>query len=195
LPLVAGSALAASAPTSTAFDDAKFTFKFEYEPSWIPSIQPEGESITFALSEGEVFISASRDPNPKHLKTRADLADDQIASWKRREGLVFSKLERVESTLGGVAATRIEGTAREFDEEIPYRLEQYIVEREGHLYVVKYSGLYDSSLPYWDDFQKLLRSFRFRNGPPVANLPPPSSFRPPPATPRQTSGSSGAEPD
>ena len=149
-------------PKESAFENPKFSFGFTFDPAWIPSVQPDGESITFALSEGEVFISAQRDPNPKHLKTRQDFADDQIASWKRREGLVFAKLERAETTLGNLPATKIEGTAKEYDEEFPYKLEQYVVQREGRLYVVKYAGLYDPSLLYWDGYQRLVRSFKFR---------------------------------
>src|SRR5262245_34879679 len=118
-------------PENTPFDNPKFSFAFSYDSNWIPSVQAEGESITFALSEGEVFISAQRDPNLRHLKTRVALADEQIASWKRREGLVFSKLDRTETTLGGsIAATKIEGTAKEYDEDFPYKLETYVVERD-----------------------------------------------------------------
>jgi hypothetical protein len=159
----AGAAPAASG-AAQPFENAKFSFAFGYDAGWIPSVQTEGESVTFALSEGEVHIAAQRDPNPKHVKTRQDLADDAIASWKKREGLVFSVLERKESTLGNLPATRIEGTAKEYDEEYPYKLEQYVVEKDGRLYVVKYSGLYDPSQPYWEGFQRLVRSFKFRDG-------------------------------
>lgn len=184
--LAAGPASQTSGATS--FEDAKFSFAFSYDSSWIPSVQAEGESITFALSEGEVFISASRDPNTRHLKTRDAYADDQINSWKRREGLVFSKLERKETTLGNLPATKIEGTAKEYDEDYPFKLEQYVVERNGRLYVVKFSGLYDPSLPYWDGFQRMVRSFRFRDAGTTASAAPTATPRrkAPAATPAPT---------
>ena len=151
------------APAVTSFGDPKFSFAFEYDSAWIPSVQADGESITFALSEGEVFISAARDANTRHFKTRAEFADDQIANWKRRDGLVFSKLDRTETTLGSLPATRIQGQAKEYDEEFPFKLEQYVVERDGRLYVLKFSGLYDPSLPYWDGFQRMVKTFKFRD--------------------------------
>ena len=187
-PAIAAAAGAPALPTATPFENPKFSFHFEYDPQWIPSVQIDGESITFALSEGEVFISAQRDPNSKHVKTRQALADDQINSWKHREGLVFSKLDRVETTLGNLPATKIEGTAKEYDEDFPYKLEQYVVEKDGRLYVVKYSGLYDPSLPYWDGFQKMVRSFKFRGaGDASANASPirtPAPVVVPKATPK-----------
>ena len=146
------------------FDEAKFSFSFSYDGSWIPAVQPDGESITFTLSEGEVHVAVQRDPNPRHHKTRAALAGDLIRTWKGR--LAFDKLEPVETKLGGVPATLVQGTGKLYDDPTPYRLALYVIERDGKLYVVKYSGLYDPSRGYWDGFQRLVQSFRFRDGAP-----------------------------
>ncbi len=150
--------------SSRTFDQARFSFQFEYEPSWIPSVQADGESVTFTLSEGEVHVSAQRDPNPRRAKTRAALADEYIATWRNR--LDFSTLDKKDATLGGLPATLVTGTAKLFDAPMPYKLALYVVEKDGRLYTVKYSGLYDPSLPYWSGFERLTRTFKFRDLPP-----------------------------
>src|SRR3954466_14973996 len=94
--LIAGMPFLAATPGPQAFDDARFSFAFQFDPGWIPVVQPEGETVTFSLSEGEVYVSAGRDPNPHHLKTRAELADEHIQTWKNR--LVFAKIDRKDST-------------------------------------------------------------------------------------------------
>lgn len=160
-------AILAAAPAfaaDRAFDESKFSFAFSYDPSWIPAVQAEGESVTFTLSEGEVHVAVQRDPNPRHHKTRAALAEDLVRTWKGR--LAFDKLEPVETRLGGVPATLVQGTGRLFDEKTPYRLALYVIERDGKLYVVKYSGLFDPSRGYWDGFQRLVKSFKFRDAAP-----------------------------
>lgn len=147
-----------------AFDQARFSFTFDYEGSWIPSVQAEGESITFTLSEGEVHVSAQRDPNPRRVKTRTALADEHIATWKNR--LDFSSLEKKDTTLGSMPATLVSGTAKLYDAPMPYRLALYVVEKDGRLYTLKYSGLYDPNLGYWSGFERMVKTFKFRSAAP-----------------------------
>lgn len=160
-------ALPASGPT--AFEEPRFSFAFSYDANWIPAVQVEGESVSFTLSEGEVHVSAQRDPNPKHHKTRAALADDHIATWRNR--LDFSELERKDVTLGTLPATLVTGTAKLFDAPEPYKLQLYVLERDGKLYVLKYSGLYDPSTPYWDGFNRMVKTFRFKDRSPGIDVP------------------------
>ena len=181
--LVAGPAFA----SDKAFDESKFSFSFSYDPSWIPAVQAEGESVTFTLSEGEVHVAVQRDPNPRHHKTRGALADDLIRTWKGR--LAFENLEPVETKLGGVPATLVQGTGRLFDEKTPYRLALYVIERDGKLYVVKYSGLFDPSRGYWDGFTRLLQSFRFRDASPS---PIPTTAKAPAPVPTATKQAAAA---
>lgn len=154
--LAAASAFAADKP----FDEAKFGFSFAYDPTWIPAVQAEGESVTFALSEGEVHVTVQRDPNARHHKSRAALAEDMVRTWRGR--LSFDKLEPVETKLGGLPATLVQGTGKLYDDPTPYRLALYVVEKDSKLYTVKFSGLYDPSRGYWDGFSRLLQSFKFR---------------------------------
>lgn len=179
-----GAVLVLSAPafaSDKAFDETKFSFAFSYDPTWIPAVQAEGESVTFTLSEGEVHVAVQRDPNPRQHKTRAALAGDLIRTWKGR--LAFDKLEPVETKLGGVPATLVQGTGRLFDEKTPYRLALYVIERDGKLYVVKYSGLFDPSRGFWDGFTRLTRSFRFREPGAVPAPIPTTAKAPVPAMP------------
>jgi hypothetical protein len=137
-------ALAFSAPAFAAdktFEEPKFGFTFAYDPTWIPAVQTEGESVTFTLSEGEVHVAVQRDPNARHHKSRAALAEDLIRTWKGR--LSFDKLEPVETKLGGLPATLVQGNGKLFDDPTPYRLSLYVVERDSKLYTVKFSGLFD----------------------------------------------------
>jgi hypothetical protein len=190
--LLAVGAVLATAPPPNVFDDGHFAFAFSYDPAWIASISPAGETVTFSLSEGEVYVSAGRDPNPHRLKSRQELAEraeEEIQTWKNR--LDFTKIERKESTLNGLAATEVTGTAKLFDNEQPYKLDLYVLEREGRLYVVKYSGLYDASLPYWDGFERMVKTFRFRD---PANAPR-STPVPTPYVPLPTPGQPGNRPD
>ena len=176
---IAGAAvwLLGAAPGPQAFDDSHYKFAFQFDPGWIPVFQPEGETVTFSLSEGEVYVSAGRDPNPHHLKTRDELADEQIQTWKNR--LDFSKIERKDTTLGSLTATEVTGVAKLYDDDQPYRLEIYDIEKDGHLYTLKFSGLYDPQAPYWDGFQRMVKTFRFRD-PALApkNTPAPTPWVP-----------------
>lgn len=156
-------AVLSSAPAyaaDKAFDEPKFGFTFSYDPAWIPAVQAEGESVTFTLSEGEVHVAVQRDPNARHHKSRAALAEDLVRTWKGR--LAFDELEPVETKLGSVPATLVQGNGKLFDDPTPYRLSLYVVEQDSKLYTVKFSGLYDPKRGYWDGFSRLLRSFRFR---------------------------------
>ncbi len=144
------------------FENERFSFRFDYDAAWIPSIKEEGESVTCSLSAGEVLVSVQRDPNPKHLKTRAELADDHVQTWKNRLGLEFKSLTREETTLGGAPATVIKGTAKLYDAEEPYRLQLYLLEKNGLFYAIKYSGLHEPDRPYWSGFERLVKSFEFR---------------------------------
>ena len=173
--VIAVPAFAADKP----FDEAKFGFAFSYDPTWIPAIQAEGESVTFALSEGEVHVTVQRDPNARHHKSRAALADDMVRTWKGR--LSFDKLEPVETKLGGLPATLVQGTGKLFDDPTPYRLALYVVEKDSKLYTVKFSGLYDPSRGYWDGFSRLLQSFHFRE---AAATPLPTAKAQAPTPPR-----------
>lgn len=159
--VIAVPAFAADKP----FDEAKFGFAFSYDPTWIPAVQAEGESVTFALSEGEVHVTVQRDPNARHHKSRAALAEDMVRTWKGR--LSFDKLEPVETKLGGLPATLVQGTGKLYDDPTPYRLALYVVEKDSKLYTVKFSGLYDPNRGYWDGFSRLLQSFRFREPAPA----------------------------
>lgn len=161
-----GVPLVARAQATKAFEHPRFNFGFSYDARWIPAVQAEGESVTFTLSEGEVHVSVQRDPNTRHHKSREALADEHIQVWKNR--LDFRELERDDTSLGGMPATRVRGSARLYDAPTPYRLELYVLERNGKLYVLKYSGLFDPSLPYWDGYQKMLKSFRFKEATPRA---------------------------
>ena len=155
-----------------AFDEGKFGFTFAYDPSWIPAVQAEGESVTFTLSEGEVHVAVQRDPNARHHKTRAALAEDLVRTWKGR--LSFDELEPVETRIGGLPATLVEGKGKLFDGPTPYRLALYVVEKDSKLYTVKFSGLYEPERGYWTAFQRLVKSFRFREEPPAAPRPAPT---------------------
>ena len=148
-----------------AFDEPKFGFTFSYDPTWIPAMQAEGESVTFTLSEGEVHVAVQRDPNARHHKSRAALGEDLVRTWKGR--LAFDELEPVETKLGGVPATLVQGNGKLFDDPTPYRLSLYVVEQDSKLYTVKFSGLYEPKRGYWDGFSRLLRSFRFRESAPA----------------------------
>ena len=166
---LAALALAISAPAFAAdksFDEAKFGFTFSYDPTWIPAVQTEGESVTFTLSEGEVHVAVQRDPNARHHKSRAALAEDLTRTWKGR--LSFDKLEPVETKLGGLPATLVQGNGKLFDDPTPYRLSLYVVERDSKLYTVKFSGLYEPNRGYWEGFTRLLQSLRFRESAPPA---------------------------
>lgn len=161
-------AMAFSSPAfaaDKAFDEPKFGFTFAYDPTWIPAVQTEGESVTFTLSEGEVHVAVQRDPNARHHKSRAALAEDLVRTWKGR--LSFDKLDPVETKLGGLPATLVQGNGKLFDDPTPYRLSLYVVERDSKLYTVKFSGLYDPGRGFWDGFNRLLQSFRFRESAPA----------------------------
>ena len=167
---------AASGPGN--FDDSHYPFAFQFDPGWIPVFTPETETVTFSLAEGEIYVSAGRDPNPHHLKTRAELADEQIQTWKNRS-IDFTKLERKDVTLGTFAATEVTGVGKLYDDEQPFKLDIYEIEKDGHLYTLKFSGPYDPQEPYWEGFQRLVKSFRFRD-PALApkNTPAPTPWVP-----------------
>lgn len=179
VPGVAGAA-------DKAFDEGKFSFVFAHEPTWIPAVQAEGESVTFTLSEGEVHVAVQRDPNPRRHKTRDALAEDLLRTWKSR--LPFDDLAKKETMLGSVPATLVSGTGRLYDAPVPYRLALFVVEKDSKLYVVKYSGLHDATLPYWDAFSRLVKSFRFRETGSIAARPLSTSTpaAAPTATPAET---------
>src|SRR4051812_27597396 len=124
---IAAGVLLGAAPGPQSFDDSHYPFAFQIDPGWIPDFQPANETVTFSLSEGEIYVSAGRDPNAHHLKTRAELADELIQTWKDR-GIDFSKIDKKDATVAGLAATEISGTGRLYDNEQPYRLEIYVVE-------------------------------------------------------------------
>ena len=190
LPLVAAIVGVAVPGVSRAadkpFDETKFSFVFAYEPTWIPAMQAEGESVTFTLSEGEVHVAVQRDPNPRRHKTRDALADDLLKTWKSR--LPFDDLSKKETMLGNVPATLVSGTGKLYDAPVPYRLALYVVEKDSKLYVVKYSGLHDATLPYWDAFNRLVKSFRFRDGGPIAQRPLATPKAPPDGASAQAEG-------
>src|SRR5579859_2974529 len=122
LALAAAGSLLAVAPSANVFDDGHFAFAFAYDPSWIADISAAGETITFSLSEGEVYVSAGRDPNPHRLKTRQELADEHIQTWKNR-GVEFTRIDRKDADLNGFPATLVSGTGKLYDNEQPYKLE------------------------------------------------------------------------
>lgn len=155
-----GLVTSASAKTKK-FDHPRFSFSFAYEDSWIPRVNKDGESVTFALEAGEILISVERARNPHRHKSTQEFADALIKGLKDR--VVFDSLDAKPAHVGGEEATLVAGRGRLFDDPAqPYRVAIYVCLHEGRYYLVKYTGYYDSSTVEFSRFEQLVSSLRFK---------------------------------
>ena len=141
------------------FDHPRFSFEFTYDASWIPRINTDGESVTFAREAGEILISIERARNPQRHETADAFA--QALKKGLKERIVFDKLTTRAARLGGSPAVLVAGTGKLF-EDSPYRAAVYVCERDGRFYVVKFTGLYERTGKDFPLFEALVRSIRFK---------------------------------
>lgn len=152
---------AVAAAGTKSFDHPRFSFSFNYEDSWIPRVNTDGESVTFALEAGEILISVERARNPKRYETADEFANALMEDL--RERVVFDRLDTEASRVAGEKAVLINGRGRLFDDPAqPYRAAIYVAQRGNRFYIVKYTGYYERTREDFGNFQSMVTSLRFK---------------------------------
>lgn len=140
------------------FEKPGFSFTFQYEDSWIPRVRSDGESVSFALAEGEILVALERLRGQKNLKDAESYAKILVKRLKDR--VVFDEITATPSQIGGKTSVFIAGNGKLYDHPESYRVAIHVIKRDRKFYLVKFVGLYNKKL--FQAYEKLIESVEFK---------------------------------